>query len=886
MLHGRGKEQAELDRLLDKARAGSSGALLISGEPGIGKSALVDYAADRAPPLPVLRVSGVASEAELPYAALQLLLGPVLGEIEALPEPQADALRAALGLAAAPPSGVDRFLVGLAALTLLAERAPLVCLIDDTQWLDRASADALRFVARRLRGEGVALVFAARPGFEAPGVPVLCPADLDRAAAARLLDEHAPGLSAGARERVLAEAAGNPLALRELPAYTTDPLATARLPLPHRIQQAYEQRIRELPAPTQTLLALAAAEESGDLTVIFAAAAALGLPVAALDSADAAGLVTVSAPTWSFRHPLIRAAAYQNATYSQRLELHRALADVLTGELDADLRAWHLAAAATGPDAQVAEALERAAVRARERTGFSAAASALTRAAQLTPDVAERGRRLVLAAETAELAGRTEHALALADEAERLTPELRPAALRARIAFESGSLRTACDILIEAAGKNDTETAAAMLSDAVRAAFYAGEPGWAGQARTRLDKLPLPRDALARLMAAGVTLLLTGAVEEALPSCRAYVARVRRAPDAPAMMRSNAASLAILVGDFDASRTLSMSLTEECRARGMIGWMPLALATLSVAELYRGRFRDSALAAAEGLRVAEDTGQLHRLAHQQGVLAWLAAVEGDEERCRALAEQNLTHFATEHVATSRAWGVWALAMLDLGHGRFEAALDRLDRAAQGPVGRQIHAVYFAPDQIEAAVRLGRPEAAAVPYERFRRWAEAAGLAWARAVLHRCEALLSADPDAEEHFVAALDRTDRPFEQARTELLYGEWLRRNRRRTDARAHLRAAQETFRGIGAAQWADRAAAELRATGETLSRHDTDDLAARLTAQELHVVRLASTGATNKQIAAQLFLSPKTVSHHLYRAFPKLGVTVRTELARIDLG
>lgn len=880
MLHGRAKEQAELDRLLDQARAGSSWALLISGEPGIGKSALVDYAADRAPPLPVLRVSGVASEAELPYAALQLLLSPVLGEIEALPEPQADALRAALGLAAAPPSGVDRFLVGLAALTLLAERAPLVCLIDDTQWLDRASADALRFVARRLRGEGVALVFAARPEFEAPGVPVLCPADLDHATAGRLLDEHVPGLSSAARERVLAEAAGNPLALRELPAYTTDPLATARLPLPHRIQQAYEQRIRELPAHTQTLLALAAAEESGDLSVIFRAAATLGLPLAALDPADAAGLVTVTAPTWSFRHPLIRAAAYQNATYSQRLDLHRALAEVLTGELDADLRAWHLAAAATGPDAQVADALERAAGRARERTGFSAAASALARAVQLTPDVAERGRRLVLAAEAAELAGRTEHALALADEAERLTPELRPAALRARIAFESGSLRAACDILLDAAGKNDTETAAAMLSDAVRAAFYAGEPSWAEQARTRLEKLP--GDAPARLLAAGVTQLLAGAVEEALPNCRAYVAQVRQ--NAPAMMRSNAASLSILVGDFDAARALSMSLTGECRTRGMIGWMPLALATLSVAELYRGRFRDSALAATEGLRVAEDTGQVHRLAHQQGVLAWLAAVEGDEERCRALAEQNLTHFATEHVATSRAWGVWALAMLDLGHGRFEAALDRLDRAAQGPVGRQIHAVYFAPDQIEAAVRLGRPEAAAVPYERFRRWAEAADLAWARAVLHRCQALLAAD--AEEHFIAALDHADRPFEQARTQLLYGEWLRRNRRRTDARAHLRVAQETFRAIGAAQWADRAATELRATGETLNRHDTYDLAARLTSQELQVVRLAATGATNKQIAAQLFLSPKTVSHHLYRAFPKLGVTVRTELAHLDLG
>ncbi|NRQ33386.1 AAA family ATPase [Nonomuraea sp. NN258] len=886
MLHGRGKEQAELDRLLDRARAGASGALLMSGEPGIGKSALVDYAAGQAPPLTVLRVSGVASEAELPYAALQLLLSPILDEIEALPEPQSDALRAALGLAAAPPSGVDRFLVGLAALTLLAERAPLVCLVDDAQWLDRASADALRFVARRLRGEGVALVFAARPGFEAPGVPVLCPADLDRAAAARLLDEHAPALSAAARERVLAEAAGNPLALRELPAHTTDPLATARLPLPHRIQQAYEQRIRDLPEPTQTLLALAAAEETGDLTVIFSAAAALGLPVAALDAADAAGLVTVSGPVWSFRHPLIRAAAYQNAAYSRRLELHRALAAVLTGEPDADLRAWHLAAAATGPDAEVAAALERAADRARERTGFSAAASALARSAQLTPEPAERGRRLVLAAETAELAGRTEHALALADEAERLTPELRPAALRARIAFESGSLRAACDILIDAAAEHDTHTAAAMLNDAVRAAFYAGEPGWAEQARAKLDRLPLPADDPARLMAAGVTLMLAGAVEDGVSHCRAYVARAGRTPDAPAMMRSNAASMAILVGDFEAARTLSASLTGECRTRGMIGWMPLALATLSVAELYHGRFRDSALAAGEGLRVAEDTGQIHRLAHQQGVLAWLAAVAGEEDRCRALAEQNLTHFATEHVATSRAWGVWALAMLDLGHGRFEAALDRLDRAAHGPLGRQIHAVYFAPDQVEAAIRLGRPDAAAEPYERFRRWAEAAGQGWARAVLHRCQALLAPDPDAEEHYLAALDGAGRPFEQARTELLYGEWLRRTRRRTDARTHLRAARETFHAIGAGQWAERAVAELRATGETLSRHDTDDLAGRLTAQELQVVRLASTGATNKQIAAQLFLSPKTVSHHLYRAFPKLGVTVRTELAHIDLG
>ncbi|WP_199742909.1 helix-turn-helix transcriptional regulator [Nocardia stercoris] len=880
MLIGRDRELRDIDELLQLARTARSGAVHLVGDPGIGKTALLDYAAEHADSLRVLRASGVESEAELPYAGLQMLLWPLQDRIDELPAPQAAAVRAAFGQAAG--EGSDRFLVGLATLTLLDAAAPVLCLIDDAHWLDQASVDALLFTARRLAGEGIAMVLASRPEFTAPGLRQRPVAALDAAAARRLLDEQAADLTGPARDRVLAEAAGNPLALRELPAALDDPPATGLLPLPHRLAEAYHRRISALPGPARTLLLVAAAEETGNLSVIGAAAARLDVPLAAVGAAEAAGLVDVAAPMLRFRHPLMTAAAYHSMTYAERLAVHGALAEVLTDSADADRRAWHLGCAATGFDPEAAAALEAAADRARRRTGYRAAATALLRAAQLTPESADRGRRLIAAAEAAETGGQREFAADLADQARRFGTDLRSTLLRTRLAFDSGSLRDAFETALGAIDSDDPAAVATLLAEAARIAFYAGELDWARRVHERFTALGFGDDHPAAPTVTASYQWLIGDTHRSLARCRAFVARERHAADSPLELRSNAASQALLAGDFDTCRAFALELTERCRIDGSIGRMPLLLITLAVAEVYLGRFRDGALALTEGVAIAQDTGQSHRLAHLYGVQAWLAAAAGDEERCRELAGRNLAHFAADSVATSGAWGEWALALLDLGSGRWQAVVDRL-AAIPDPIRHQIHAVCFAPDHVEAAVYLGDSAGAAAPFERFRNWADAAQQPWADAVLHRCRALLTSD---EQHFAAALACPDRPFEQARSHLVYGEWLRRAHRRVDARTQLRAAQEIFERLGADLWARRAATELRATGETRgARGRSTSAVAALTPQELQIVRLAATGATNKDIAARLFLSPKTVSHHLYRAFPKLGVTVRTELAHLDL-
>ncbi|MEV0200423.1 LuxR C-terminal-related transcriptional regulator [Nonomuraea sp. NPDC050691] len=355
-----------------------------------------------------------------------------------------------------------------------------------------------------------------------------------------------------------------------------------------------------------------------------------------------------------------------------------------------------------------------------------------------------------------------------------------------------------------------------------------------------------------------------------------------------AALRISISSLAGISGDFDNGLAIAQSVIEECRADGMIGLLPLAQAVLAAHQLYLGRFRDAVTTATEGRRLATDIGQTHRIAHFESVMAMAMAVEGREQDCRELAERTISHGTVHPVATIVGWAEWALGLLDLGQGRFEVALERFEAAARGPLRHQIMPVYFAPDQIEAAVRLGLPGRAAGPLARFASWATAARHPWADAVLHRCRALLAHDDEAERHWERALRShadANRPFERARTDLLYGEWLRRARRKTESRTRLRAALETFERAGAGPWAERARAELRAAGETVTR-SAPDLVALLSPQELQVVRLAATGVTNREIAAQLFLSPKTVSHHLYRAFPKLGVATRTELARLDLG
>ncbi|WP_433238583.1 AAA family ATPase [Streptosporangium sp. CA-135522] len=901
MLYGRSAETARIDDLLDAARTGRSAALLLRGGPGVGKSALLDYAAKRATGLRVLRCTGIESESELAFAALHLLLRPGLGDLDALAEPQAAALRGAFGLAAT--TGDDRFLIGLAALSLLAELAgdrPLLCLVDDAQWLDRASADALLFASRRLDAEGVVVLFGARDeGPAAPGVEELKLTGLDREASGLLLDEHTPGLRPHERERVLAESDGNPLALLELPGAAAGAAELGSLPLPQRIQDAYHRQVIRLARPTRTFLLVAAAEETGDLAATLRAAELLGGTAAAADEAERHGLITMRDLTVVFRHPLVRAAVYQGATFAERRAAHQALAGVLSGEQDSDRRAWHLAAAASGPDEAIAAELERTALRARERLGYAAAAAALERAAMLTPDRPERAGRLVAAAESAFDAGLPAAAGTLAGQAIRFAGDPRAlariASLRAQVAAGRGSTRAAHEILIAASGpieELDPDTNVLMLVEAVRAAWFIGEPALMKVAADRLRAAPPPQDALVPLIHAGLALddLTTGQVGRALPPIAALVAFGRGLPDGLVGTRTNAAGIALLNGDFEAAREIGLAVVRECRTDGMIGRLPVIQLALTLAETFLNRFRDAEATAAEGLRLAVDTDQPNHAAHLRAVLAWLAAFEGDEHRCRTLAEQSLQYFSIDGVINGATVAHWALATLDLGLGRLEAALDRLETTALGPARHQMDVTYFAPDQIEAAVRLGRPDRATQPMARFTVWADAVQYPWAQALLHRCRALTGPDHEAEDDYAAALrlhtDR-ERPFEHARTELLYGEWLRRGRRQSDARGHLRNALTLFERTGAKPWADRARAELRAAGERVTATGGDlHLLDLLTPQERQVVRLAATGATNRDIAAQLFLSPRTISHHLYRAFPKLGVTTRIELAHLHFG
>ncbi|GAA2844584.1 LuxR family transcriptional regulator [Streptosporangium fragile] len=881
MLRGRDAEQAVIDRLLAQCRAGRSGALLIRGEPGIGKTALLGYAADAADGMRVIRGTGVESEAELPFAGLHLLLRPVLDRAAALPAPQERALRAAFGLASVEAG--DRLLIGLAVLSLLSELAedgPLLVLVDDAQWLDRASVDALLFAARRLDAEGVTVLFAAREPFVAPGVPELPVRGLDPAAAAALLGAD---INPVVRYRVLAEARGNPLALIELPAAA--PSDGTALPLTSRVQDAFLGQVRVLPEATQGLLAVAAAEDTGDLDVVLRAAARFGDFLEDLHPAERAGLVRVDEGTMTFRHPLVRAAVYQGIPPSLRLAVHRALADVLDRPEDADRRAWHLAMAATGPDEEVAAELERTAVRASGRSGYAAAATAYERAARLSAEPRAQALRLTLAAEAAAWAGEADRAASLAERGSRRlvslagrTGEARETELRVRLThvratadFLRGSPHTAYEALLAGAAAVSGGRAARMLMQATHSAWYLGAPEL-DRAAARLGALDLPPDDPMAPVVEFVTAVLSRS--EAPPSLTGVVARARQAGAGDPRDLVQACGVGLVAGQDEEVGEVAAALVAESRALGSIGVLPALLFFLAETELFGGRPRDALTTATESLRIARDAGQGQWVSQMNGFLAYHAALEGDEERCARHADEALMG----GVAGAR-WALWARGVLDLGHGRVEVALSRLEPFAGG---HQVAETRCVPDLVEAAVRFGAPERVAGAFARYREWARTTRRPWAESLVLRCRALLE---DAEEHFTAALELGGRPFERARTELLYGEWLRRARRKADARTHLRSALETFERLEAGPWADRARTELGATGSAAPAAPAPGVLARLTPQELQIVRLAAQGLSNRDIAAQLFLSPRTVGYHLYKAYPKLGVASRSELGAIAL-
>ncbi|MFG2205632.1 ATP-binding protein [Streptomyces sp. NPDC048638] len=894
-MQGRTAERDRIDQMLAGSRRGTSSALLLHGEAGIGKTALLDYAAERADALRVLRVEGIESETELAFGGLHQLFLPVLNVLDLLPVPQAAAMRAIFGLT--DDVVRDRLTVGLAVLSMLSEIAdegPLLCLVDDAQWLDQPSVDVLTFAARRLRAEGVVMLFAARGeacGADMKGLPRLLVEGLDRAAAATLV----PGLPPYVVERVIEEAQGNPLALIELsatltPAQRAGHLSPLALPeatprLTSRIQEAFLAQIRRLPEATQAMLLLAAADDTGDLAVVLSAADRLGASLEDLAPAERSGLVLLSGEAVRFRHPLVRYAAYQGAPLAGRIAAHKALAETLDNSRHAHRRAWHLAAASTGPDERVADELERVAEWADRRQAMASASAAYERAAQLSADPQRRAHRLIRAAQRAGDAGQDERCGLLADQVSLPLQDSGMAAdfarVRAVVELGYGRPTTAGRILVDCAdriSRSRPDKLASLLVDAMHSAFSSGNVDLIVEVGLRAPDL---------LVLKVPARLFTGDVSGSLDALGELVRRSHE-PGTAFMDGLMTGVYCHVVARHADAREIAATAVAHCRDHGIGGWLPTALHLLSQAELALGRHEEASAHAAEGLRLAEYYNLDHRAAHLRAVLAALAAVQGQEEHGRSLAAEALHYTRPRDVGRGTADALWALGLLELGLGRAEAALELLE-SAQQEVGHPLLAHFLLPDLVEAAVRAGRPERAKEPTRLLREWAAAAPEPPLNALARRCLALTGPDDAAEEHFAAAVHLHEGygDFERARTELLYGEWLRRLRRSIDARDHLREALEVFEKLGAQPWARRARAELQAAGESAGLTGLTGLADgrinRLSPQEREVVRLAATGATNREIATQLFLSPRTVGHHLYRAFPKLGVSSRTELATL---
>ncbi|HEX6461313.1 MAG TPA: AAA family ATPase [Thermoleophilaceae bacterium] len=909
MLYGRDAERARIAELLDRARGGQSGVLVLRGEAGVGKSALLDDARERAAGMTVLSGGGVESEAQLPYAGLHQLVRPVLHHHDKLPEPQARALRGALGLETGARD--EWFLVSAGVLSLLAEAAeerPLLCLVDDAHWLDDASAEALVFAARRLGAEGIAMVFAAREGdvrtFEGPGLPELRVGGLHPDDAGQLLDGHARRpLSPEARERLIAETGGNPLALLTLSSVLsegqlagTEPLLDP-LPVSARVEHAFLARVRELPAETQILLLVAAADDSGELATILAAAEELGSGAEALDAADRAELVRIDGRRLEFTHPLVRSAVYYGAPLSKRQAAHRALADVLVDESDADRRAWHRAAGSIEPHADVVNELEHAAQRARQRSGFVAASLAFERAAAMTSEAHHQLRLLTGAVESAWFGGRLERALVLLDRARPNAREpIEQAELdrwRGLIEVNVGVPADACDLLVRGAREMapvDSERALYMLAIASTAAGYAGDPERVVAIAESSAAVPAVDTPVTRFLArflVGAGAFFAGAYEQAAAELRATLTLADDADASAGIMFPGlllfAGASGLFLGDDLAASRYNGRLAAQTRESGALTLLTQTIPRYALSEIWMGRWPSAAAGLNEGRELAEQAGQRQVVGHILSNLALVAALRGDEESCRSLAAEGRELAAARRLFHVEQTARWALLQLELGRGAAEAALIGAREITRPPV-----TLWAGLDRVEAAVRAGEPELAREWLAPFEAWATPNGAGWALGAASHCRALLAGDnADAERLFTTALDfhsTGGRPFERARTQLAFGEFLRRARRRVEAREHLRLALDTFETLRAELWAARARTELRASGQTARRREPstrDDL----TPQELQIARLVAQGMTNREVAAHLILSPRTIDFHLRNVFRKLDISSRMQLAGLDL-
>ena len=908
MLIGRTAERAGIEEALRAALDARGRTVLLRGEAGVGKTALLDHAAE-SPGFRVLRATGVEAETDLGYATAHQLLYPLLELLGEIPEAQAGAVRVALGTESG--DAPDRFLVALGFLSLVSEAArtqPLLLILDDVQWWDTASLDALLFLARRVAAEPVAILMAAReePGTSAeaiaavarlPGLLDLRLRGLPDAEVAALTAAIAGSASPEAVSHLFAERThGNPLALLELiRALTPEQLAGREalpdsVPLGDRLERPFLDRAATLSPAARALLLVAAAEPGGDLDVL-ADAASVADPAAPLEEIEAVGLARYDGRRLSFRHPLARSALYADAGVRERREAHLRLSEALTERGIEDRAVWHRAAAALGVDDELAAALDAVAERARDRSGHAGAAAAFERAAELSSAPGHRVERLIAAAHAAWLAGHPGRARLLLDRAEpdAATPVARGRvlALRARMASRNGDIERAHRQFLSAAElllDDEPGDALELLAEAVEVASYSGDVDRMAEIRDLTRTLALTDlDDRQRFLLAWVSVNdagLRGPVEGA-EQIREALEPVAGFDDPRLTVWAGIASLNL--GDLAGMQRHYARALEQAREAGAAASLPYILEASSMQLALAGRYAACRAAAEEGLRLAQESEQQRSVAHLLAVLAFLAATTGDAEECRRCANGARTIAGPSGMGLTNAMVSWSLARLDLGQGRHDEAVERLTALATAKPGdgHPVIALWSTVDLVEAASRARRTDGILEHLGAVAAMAQTANQPGADATAAWCRGLLGG-PEAAADLTAAAEGFEGiglPVAAARARLALGELLRRDRQPRMAREHLRAALDTFRSVGATVWAERAAAELRASGDGVPTQEVDGIAS-LTAQELQIARYVSQGATNKDIAAQLFLSPRTVEYHLYKTYPKLGITSRSQL------
>ena len=922
MLHGRDVELARLVALIDAARDGTAGSVVVHGEPGVGKSALLAEALSTVSDVRVLRTQGLESESPLAFAALHRLLRPVLDLLQRLPEPQARALGVAFGQ---EMGTVEPFLVAVATLSMLTEAAeeqPLVCVVDDAHWLDPASTDALLFATRRLDADPVAMVFAARDTddrtFAPEAVPVLRLEGLDATSVRALLAENAKGVvAAEVTDRLLAETGGNPLALVELPTGLSDAQLAGSVPLPSQlmltagVERVFLDRSRRLTAAAQTLMLIAVADDTGQLATVQRAAAILRVPPDSVPEAERSGLIVISGDTVTIRHPLVRSAVYQAATANERREVHRALADALDSLEDSDRATWHRAAAADGPDDVLVAALDQVGARAERRGGYRAAADAHERAADLTADPLSKAARQLAAARNAWASGQTARSSRLLSTArERAEDPLLLAdidRLRGRIAVNVGSASDAHRIFTQAAEQVAVHEPVRALEMAVAAAV-ARSHGIDSGARLPDDTIDVevsphdtPRTRCLKHLLLSTRHDIAGDRASAFVELHAGQATALGAAEtlADLDLLGNLANAALHLGDDDGHRRFYALMLSTARENGDGMAVLYALQRVPFSHYVGGQWAALRNASEEAVTLGLSVGQVAATAAPRAWLTLLSAFEGRpdyDERLGSLEALVAAHppvgILAQPVEDLTRWSKGVRALLA---GDANGSLHHFRQMAAAAWPMQLPALMLmsAQDRIDAAVRAGDRTQALNWVKDLDSFAAGTGLSWAQAAAAFGRARAS-DPDdvsegsrVTELFDASLTHhaaANRPYDRARVQLAYGEFLRRNQRRVDARAQLRAALETFEDLHSRPLAERAGQELRASGETARKRDPST-ALNLTPMELKVAELVSQGLSNKDVAAQCWVSPRTVAFHLRNVFTKTGVTSRGELAHLEL-